>query len=104
MRVFTRATAWCLAGFLGVAQAADTVEYGPPPAWVKAVTVPKPDGSMAEAPARLLLRNYQLKFHARGTELYVESHIRLQTPQGLQSTGNVVLPWKPETDVLTVHK
>jgi tetratricopeptide (TPR) repeat protein len=104
MRVFARATAWCLAGFLGVAQAADTVEYGPPPAWVKAVTVPKPDGSMAEAPARLLLRNYQLKFHARGTELYVESHIRLQTPQGLQSTGNVVLPWKPETDVLTVHK
>jgi tetratricopeptide (TPR) repeat protein len=89
---------------LATAHAADAVNYGSAPAWVKAVATPKDDGAVPDAPARVLLRSYQLRFGASTTEWYVESYIRLQTPQGLQAMSNIVLPWKPDTDVLTVHK
>jgi tetratricopeptide (TPR) repeat protein len=29
--------------------------------------------------------------------------VRVQTPQGLTSVGTLALPWKPDSDVLTVH-
>jgi tetratricopeptide (TPR) repeat protein len=92
------------AGFLASVHAADAVSYGSAPAWVKPVTTPKDDGAMAEAPAKVMLRSYQLRFGSSTSEWYVESFIRLQTPQGLQALSNIVLPWKPDTDVLTVHK
>jgi tetratricopeptide (TPR) repeat protein len=94
----------CLMGLVAPAQGANEVSYGPPPAWVKDVAIPKADGSMAEAPVKLLTRSYQLKFSAKHLEMHVESFFALQTPQGLQALGNIALPWKPDTDVLTVHR
>jgi tetratricopeptide (TPR) repeat protein len=85
------------------AVAADAVAYGPEPAWLKPVTLTKDDGGQAEAPTKTLLRSYQLHFHPTGMETYVENYVRVQTPQGLQVLGNITLPWKPDTDVLTVH-
>lgn len=93
--------ALCLWGLRALA--ADAVVQGPPPSWVKPPSLPAqapPD----EAPARLLLRSYQLRFTPGSSEMYVENFIRVQTPEGLRAMGNVTLPWKPDTDVLTVHK
>ncbi|HEU4592898.1 MAG TPA: DUF3857 domain-containing transglutaminase family protein, partial [Steroidobacteraceae bacterium] len=94
----------CLMGFVAEAHGANEVSYGPPPAWVKDEAAPNADGSMAEAPVKLLKRDYQLKFSPHHLEMYVESYFAVQTPQGLQALGNLALPWKPDTDVLTVHK
>ena len=96
---------WVVGAFCAAsAFAADTVQYGPPPAWVVPPLLPKDDGTMAEAPSKVLLRSHQVKFEPGGSELYTESFVRLQTPQGLQSLGNLALPWKPDSDVLTIHK
>jgi tetratricopeptide (TPR) repeat protein len=104
MRVQAIALISCLLAAGTPVLGADAVSYAPAPTWVKAVTVPKDDGRQADAPAKLLLRNYQLRFTASSVETYVESYIVMQTPQGLQALGNIELPWKPDTDVLTVHK
>lgn len=86
------------------ALAADTVEYGPAPAWLEPVEPPAVDtGKRADAPLRVLKRSAQLRFDRGGVETYVENYIRVQTPQGLQGLGSITLPWKPDTDVLTVH-
>jgi tetratricopeptide (TPR) repeat protein len=104
MRKHAVALMMCGYVLLGVAHGAQTVEYGPAPAWVRPVARPENDSAMAEAPAKVLLRSHQLKFTATGSEAYVESFVRLQTAAGLQAMGNLALPWKPDTDVLTVHK
>jgi hypothetical protein len=57
-----------------------------------------------EAPARSLLKNFQINFTATKAEIFSEAFVRIQTPQGLQALGNIVLPWKPDTDVLTIHR
>lgn len=85
------------------AMAADAVAYGPAPSWLKPVMLPNDDGTQADAPAKVLMRSYQLRFTAGGMETYIESYVRVQTPQGLQGLGNIALPWKPDTDLLTVH-
>jgi len=102
MRVF--ALAMCGSLYLGAAHGADAVQYGNAPEWVRPVARPKDDGSMAQAPSKILLRNHQLKFTSTGLDSYVESFTRLQTAQGLQAFGSLAFPWKPDTDVLTVHK
>lgn len=83
--------------------AADAVKYGAAPAWITPVKLPEKQPGRDEAPAKVLLRIYQLRFGAEGTEQYVESYVRAQTPQGLQALGNIALPWKPDSDTLTVH-
>jgi tetratricopeptide (TPR) repeat protein len=86
------------------ALAADSVQYGPASPWVQPVAVPVNDSTMAEAPVKFLLRSHQIRFTTDSTEIYTESFVRLQTPQGLQGLGNFALPWKPHSDQLTVHK
>jgi len=102
MRVI--ALAMCGSLYLGTAHSADAVQYGPAPEWVKPITAPKDDGTMAQAPSKILLRNHQLRFTSTGLDTYAESYIHIQTAQGLQFFGSLTLPWKPDTDVLTVHK
>jgi tetratricopeptide (TPR) repeat protein len=105
MRGLTTGVCVCLALlFVPRANAANEVVYGPPSAWIADVPVPKDDGSLPDAPAKILLRSYQLEFGPRSSEMFVESYIALQTPQGLGLLNQVALPWKPDTDVLTVHK
>lgn len=90
-------------GLSTAASGADTVNYGVAPSWVQSVTTPDP-GTPGEAPAKVLSRNYQVRFTPGTSELYVESFVRVQTPEGLQALGNIALPWRPDTDQLTVHK
>lgn len=90
-------------GFAATAAAADAVNYGAAPAWVQPVVTPQV-GPPGDAPAKLLSRSYQLRFTPTTSELFVENFVRVQTPEGLQALGNIALPWRPDTDQLTVHK
>jgi tetratricopeptide (TPR) repeat protein len=97
-----------LAGFVAAmaatsAWAQTSVAIAPPAAWVKPAPIPAAPGGDSTAAARLLLQDIQTRFSADGDETYIETAVRFQTPQGLQS-GTVALPWNPETDTLTVHK
>lgn len=83
--------------------AADRPVIGPAPAWVKPV-LPLPAPAKAdEAPVRILLSDEQVALEPGRQTIYSETSLSIQTPQGL-AAGNISLPWRPETDVLTVHK
>ena len=104
MRKHAVTQAMCGCFVMGLARGADTVQYGAAPAWVQPIVQPRNDETMAQAPAKVLLRSHQLRFTSAGLETYTETFVRLQTAQGLQALGSLALPWKPDTDVLTVHK
>jgi hypothetical protein len=83
---------------------ADPVPYYPAPSWVRPVATPVNDDTMADAPAKSMLVSHQIRFTPGGSTVYMESFMRVQTPQGLQSLGAMNLPWKPDSDALVVHK
>src|SRR5580704_6243575 len=85
------------------ASAADAPDYGPIPSWVKPVEVPAPVAADG-APVKLLLQDQQFNFLPQSQESFLEAVVRIQTSQGLQAMSTLQLPWKPDTDVLTIHK
>lgn len=86
-----------------VAHAADKPVIGPAPAWVKPVTPPAASAKGDDAPVRIVLSDQQVALEPGRQTIYSETVLKIQTPQGL-AAGNISLPWRPETDVLTVHK
>ena len=78
------------------------------PAWVTAF--PKnakpaaPVPPLADAPIEILSLDHQVRFGTQFDERYVESAVKLLNPQGLAAMGTVVLPWRPESGTLIVHK
>jgi len=86
-----------------VAFAADKPVIAPAPAWVKPVAPLPPPAKADEAPVRILLSDQQVALEPGRQTVYSETSWKIQTPQGL-AAGNISLPWRPETDVLTVHK
>jgi len=87
------------------AQAASTqLLYGPPAAWIVPVEIPKTVGDPGTAPVQVLLFDNQSRFTAAGDEHYAETAIKILTPQGLASLGNLTRTWKPDTQTLTIHK
>ena len=84
--------------------AADTVAFGPVPNWVEPQKAPETLPNPAGSAVRILLSDQQLNLAPSLSEQYVDSVILIQTPQGLSQAGNVVLAWRPDTDVVTVHK
>jgi tetratricopeptide (TPR) repeat protein len=96
--------AFAAAGLLvGAARAAEQPMIADPPAWVKPVAVPADNAKPDEAPIRILLSDEQVHLQPGRQSVYTEAVIRIQTPQGL-AVGNLSLPWRPETDALTIHK
>ena len=89
--------------FAQSAMAADQPAYGPPPAWVRQAPLPVEPNESSKAAVRMILQDYQLNFSREGVETYTHAMVRVQTPQGLASVGTLALPWKPDSDVLTVH-
>jgi tetratricopeptide (TPR) repeat protein len=85
------------------AYAADKPLIGPAPAWVKPVAPPADSAKADGAPVRILLSDQQVALEPGRQTVYSETTLKIQTPQGL-AAGNISLPWRPETDVLTVHK
>jgi hypothetical protein len=86
-----------------VTYAADKPVIGPAPAWVKPVTPSPAPVKADEAPVRILLSDQQIALEPGRQTVYSETSLKIQTPQGL-AAGNISLPWRPETDVLSVHK
>jgi TonB family protein len=85
------------------AWAADQAEYAPPGAWVKAVDIPEPSAD-SKTDIQILLEDFQNNFGADGDDYYEEIAERIQTPQGLDRVGSVVLGWRPDTETLVIHK
>jgi len=82
--------------------AADKPVIAPAPSWVVPVTLP-PSGKDTEAAVRILLSDQQAALEPGRKTFYNDIALKIQTPQGL-AAGNMSFPWRPETDVLTVHK
>lgn len=74
--------------------AADTLKFGPPPAWVVPQAIPKTSTKAATAPAALLLTDEQTEVAPGKTTAYAELAIKLQSADGL-SAGNLTLPSPP---------
>jgi tetratricopeptide (TPR) repeat protein len=87
----------------GAAKAADKPVIGPAPPWVRPVAWPASIGETGEAPVRILLSDQQIAFEPGRETVYSEIAFKIQTPQGL-AAGSISLPWRPDIDVLTVHK
>lgn len=88
------------------AHAGETPLYAPAPAWVKpAMLLPEPSSVAGEdePPVRLLLTDQQVAFEPGLVTAYSEIVMKIGTPQGL-AAGNISLPWKPDTDTLTIHR
>ncbi|MDZ7283938.1 tetratricopeptide repeat protein [Sphingomonas sanguinis] len=85
------------------AYASDKPVIAPAPAWVKPVTPATPSAKPDDAPIRVLLSDQQIALDKGVETVYGETALRIQTPQGL-AAGNISIPWRPETDTLTVHK
>lgn len=99
-----------LIGFLALlcawataAAASDKPLVEPAAAWVKPVTWVAGESSAPDAPIEILLQDQQAFLEPGRQTTYTQTVMRIQTPQGL-AAGNISLPWRPETDVLTVHK
>jgi tetratricopeptide (TPR) repeat protein/transglutaminase-like putative cysteine protease len=85
------------------AGAATSLQFGPPPHWVRPTPIPAP-GAATSAAIQILLLDHQVELSARTVSHYIESAVRIQTPQGLSMMGTVRLAWNPDTDVVVIHK
>ena len=102
MRKFALA---CLAAFwMSTAVGADKPQLGPVPEWVKPYAWRGDTGPTTEAAVKVLLADQQVDFTAAGVETYVESVVKIQTPQGLSAMGTLTVVWNPATDTVIVHK
>lgn len=81
---------------------ADKPLIAPPPAWVRPAATPAAAAPADDAPIRILLSDQQIAFDAGRQTVYSATVLAIQTPQGL-AAGNISLPWRPDTDILTVH-
>ncbi len=86
------------------AMAADTLAFGPPPAWVVQVPSPTNVPSAADAsPVTVLLNDQQALLEPAKSVSFTNIAIRIDTPQGL-AAGNISLPWDPSRQSLTVNR
>jgi len=85
------------------AHAADSLKFGPPPAWVVAQVVPAPSDKGADQPVAILLHDQQVFLEGGKTSTYVETVFKIQKPEGL-SAGNLSIEWNPASDTVTVNK
>ena len=89
-----------------VAHAGDKPVIAPAEAWVRPAAPSKaaPQAIADTAAVHVLLLDQQIRFGAQGETAYVETRMRVQNAQGLSAMGTVVLPWKPDTGDITIHK
>ena len=86
------------------ALAASEPVIAPVPEWVESVAIPAANPALADRPVQSLLLSGQTRFGAEYHDHFAEYAVRIQTPQGLQGMGNVILPWQPDQGELIVHK
>ena len=93
-----------VAMWAGTAWADAELHYGPPPAWVVPVEIPKDAKPAAGAPVQVLLAERQAFYGPEGDETYVHDATKVLTPQGLAAMGAAGVSWNPETETVTVHR
>ncbi|MHA3794811.1 DUF3857 domain-containing protein [Rhizorhabdus wittichii] len=87
---------------LSPVRAADRVETGPVPAWVRPVAMPAATGPVRGS-ISYLLADRQVRLEPGRTSIYGETAIRIETAEGL-AAGNISLSWQPGTQTVTVHR
>lgn len=85
------------------AATSDTVQYGPPPAWLAPAPTPTTAAASPNAPLRLIYTDTQTHVGAKLMEVYTGYRLKVLTPQAL-AAGNITLTWNPSTDEVTVHR
>jgi tetratricopeptide (TPR) repeat protein/transglutaminase-like putative cysteine protease len=85
------------------APAATSLQFGPPPQWVRPRPIPAP-GAATSTAIKVLLLDHQVELSPWTVSHYFESAVRIQTPQGLSMMGTVKVAWNPDTDVVVIHK
>lgn len=86
-----------------VASAGTSLQFGPPPQWVRPTPIPAP-GAATSMAIKVLLLDQQVELSPGTVSHYMESAVRIQTPQGLSMMGTVKVAWNPDTDVVVIHK
>jgi tetratricopeptide (TPR) repeat protein len=86
------------------AAAADAPQYGTPPAWVKPMAIPDIPAIKDGSPVQALLLNSQSRLTPETDDFFVETAMRILTPQGLASVANLPFSWSPDTETLTIHR
>ncbi len=95
----------CLAFMLAAREvhAGDQVLYGSAPAWVKAAPIPASDEKFAGS-IELLLLSQQEFLGPQSHSRYVETAVKVRSPQGLQEAGMFAASWDPAISDLTIVK
>lgn len=88
----------------GVAQAADSLTFAGPPAWVKPAAPVDPTAQKPGETSPVLLTDIQIRASAEGDSTYQERVFRIRNAFDLQSAGTLRLQWDPSRDAVVVHK
>ena len=87
---------------IGEAHADDVLHFGVQPAWV-VDQAPAPAKTFEGAVTNRLLE-IQLRFDASGSHQFMRQVARVNTPEGLQGIGTVVVAWQPGLGSITVNR
>ncbi|WP_313808714.1 DUF3857 domain-containing transglutaminase family protein [Sphingobium sp.] len=94
---------FALSAFAMPLLAADSFVIAPPGKWVLPATVApeaKPDDDL---PVRSLVQDSQIQLDHGFTRIFSRSVLEIRKPEGLAAVSTIALPWRPDTDELTVH-
>ena len=76
----------------------------PAPEWVEAHPIPEANPALRDRNFQTLLLDHQTFYGTEQHDYYMQMAFLVQSVQGLQSIGNIVLPWQPDHSDLIVHK
>lgn len=87
------------------AWAGETLEQGPPPAWVRPIEVVSPIAGDDDdvAAFRVELMDQQVRLEGGVNQTYVRTQWRVLSPQALPMLGSVVIPWNPANQTVSIH-
>jgi tetratricopeptide (TPR) repeat protein/transglutaminase-like putative cysteine protease len=87
---------------IGPARADDVLHFGQPPSWVAELAAPA--AKPADGAFTIRLFDFQVRFDDKGAHQFVRQIIRINTPEGLQVAGTVIVPWQPGVMSATVNR
>ena len=92
----------CAVLSIGQARADDVLHFGAQPGWV--VPVAAPAAKPADGAITIRVAEFQVRFDDKGMHQFARQIIRVNTPEGLQAAGTIVVGWQPTLNVATVNR
>lgn len=88
------------------AMAAETQRpaQGPAPDWVRPTMADLATPPATDAPLQVLLSDQQVRITTEAVETFVHTRMKVLTPQGMDALGTLRFNWKPDSDLLTLHR